>query len=63
MQQCRIRLGAGVALAALAAGAIALPLATPAGADGEHGGNGFGSSAEHVLLISVDGLHQSDVNW
>ena len=49
-------------LAALAAGlvAIGVPVAvafgqdTP-GSDGHH--------VEHVLLISVDGLHQSDLDW
>ena len=53
-------IGAGTAVFALFAGAAAVPLAIPAGANG---GNGLGSNAEHVLLISVDGLHQSDVNW
>jgi hypothetical protein len=52
--------GVGTALAVLIAGAVALPLASPVGADES---NGSGSSAKHVLLISVDGLHQSDVNW
>jgi hypothetical protein len=63
MTQRRTRFGAGVALAALVAGAVMLPFATPAGADDGHGGHGYGSRAKHVLLISVDGLHQSDINW
>jgi hypothetical protein len=28
-----------------------------------HGGGEPGSKAEHVLLLSVDGLHQSDLQW
>src|ERR1700761_4733319 len=60
------------AFAALAAGALAVgvPVAS-ASLDGGHGhrghGHGHGHHAgnptKHVLLISVDGLHQSDLNW
>lgn len=50
-------IGASVVVSMLVTGTVVLPLATPSGADGmDHGGG-------HVLLISVDGLHQSDVNW
>jgi hypothetical protein len=52
-------IGVRTAVAGLLASTIALSLAVPAGAD--HGGEGH--NARHVLLISVDGLHQSDVNW
>jgi hypothetical protein len=33
---------------------------TPAFADSDHGSNGH---SKHVLLISVDGMHQSDLDW
>ncbi len=52
--------------AAVAAGAVAIGV--PVVASG-HGGHGFGwghrheHKIEHVLLISVDGLHQSDLDW
>jgi hypothetical protein len=58
----RIHRGAG---AALAAGVIAIGVPTAvvfAHPAGDHGGHHRGSVA-HVLLISVDGLHQSDVEW
>jgi hypothetical protein len=53
-------IGAGTAVFALLAGAAAISLAIPAGANAD---NRLGSNAKQVLLISVDGLHQSDVNW
>src|ERR1700687_5874946 len=37
-------------------GMIALPLSGAAGADGR-------AQIQHVLLISVDGMHQSDLDW
>ena len=37
-------------------GMIALPASGPASADGH-------SQIQHVLLISVDGMHQSDLDW
>jgi hypothetical protein len=55
--------------------AVAIPVAAASGHDahgrgndhihhgrGDHGGPG-GSQIKHVLLISVDGMHQSDLNW
>jgi hypothetical protein len=53
------------ALTALAVGAIAtvvpaaVVFAHPSGDHGRH----HGHSIAHVLLVSVDGLHQSDVEW
>ncbi len=68
----RSKLGAAlIALAAVAA--IALPVsAGSAHASGPHDGNRSGHHEgdggdhhriKHVLLISVDGLHQSDLRW
>ena len=54
-----------VTAAALAVGAVAIGVPTAvvlADPPGGHGGH-HGRSIEHVLLISVDGLHQSDVEW
>jgi hypothetical protein len=61
------------ACVAVAAGALAIGIPVTAAAghgDGEHqghheGGPGHhqGSGIQHVLLISVDGLHQSDLRW
>jgi hypothetical protein len=75
----RIHRGAGVALAvgAIAVGApAAVVFADPSGDHGrpskDHGHHGHGpgdhgrphgNAISHVLLISVDGLHQSDVDW
>jgi Type I phosphodiesterase / nucleotide pyrophosphatase len=71
----RIHRGAGIALAV---GAIAVGVPTAvvfADPSGDHGGpsgdHGHGpgdhghhhQSISHVLLISVDGLHQSDIEW
>ena len=49
-------------VAALAAGvaAIAIPAAV---AFGQGSGDAGGHAIKHVLLISVDGLHQSDLDW
>jgi hypothetical protein len=53
------------ACAAAAAGALAIGI--PAAASGhdprDHSRHQHGSGIEHVLLISVDGLHQSDLVW
>ena len=56
-----MRLGAKAAALAAAATAVALPigLAAPS-AVAQHGHN---DRIRHVLLISVDGLHQTDLNW
>src|SRR5579864_5308562 len=48
----------GLSLLAMSA---SLPVA--AMAEGPDGGNDHGAKAEHVLLISVDGMHQSDLAW
>ncbi|HEX3832841.1 MAG TPA: alkaline phosphatase family protein [Solirubrobacteraceae bacterium] len=61
----RLRKGA---FAAVATGALAIgiPVTAAAGHDRHHGGGGHGRhqhAIKHVLLISVDGLHQSDLNW
>jgi hypothetical protein len=50
-----------VASAAVAAAALAIPVglsAGPAAADHPHT-----NQVQHVLLISVDGMHQSDLDW
>lgn len=67
----RIRLRA---FAATAAGAVAIgiPVAAASGHDGHgHRGDNHGGhdrdhhrhAPKHVLLISIDGLHQSDLDW
>src|SRR5215831_19580960 len=56
---------AALAAAVLAVGALAAggsATAVFARSSSEHGRHGE-SSISHVLLISVDGLHQSDVKW
>src|SRR6516165_7621352 len=51
------------AVAVIAAGAIG-GLAAVGSAHSDHGGSDPGKSPiKHVLLISVDGMHQSDLNW
>jgi hypothetical protein len=52
-------------LAALALGAVAagVPVAAALANSGQDHGQGGGSQIAHVMLISVDGLHQSDVEW
>src|ERR1019366_6722210 len=55
------------AFAAVAAGALAIgiPVAAVANHDHNHGGGGdhHRHAIKHVLLISVDGMHQSDLDW
>jgi hypothetical protein len=58
----RLKLATGALIAAATAGAAALPAASSA----DHPGPGHGDHhnvVQHVLLISVDGLHQSDLDW
>ena len=58
--------GAGVALAAgvLAIGApAAVVFADPVGTHGGSADHGRQNAISHVLLISVDGLHQTDLEW
>lgn len=50
------------AAALTAAGLVAGALALPAGASGPADDAGRGT-ARHLLLISVDGLHQTDLDW
>jgi Type I phosphodiesterase / nucleotide pyrophosphatase len=52
-------------LAVLAAAAVAVPvgLAAPSAAARRTHGNPHGNQVKHVLLISVDGMHQSDLDW
>jgi len=48
----------------MTAGAAALAsIATPLAASSAVAGAGGNSQIKHVLLISVDGMHQSDLNW
>jgi Type I phosphodiesterase / nucleotide pyrophosphatase len=53
------------ACAAAAAGALAIGIPAVASGHDPHdrGRHHHGSGIEHVLLISVDGLHQSDLVW
>ncbi len=57
------KLGAVAVIAASAIGGSAAAVS----AHSDHGGNGdhghHRNSIQHVLLISVDGMHQSDLNW
>jgi hypothetical protein len=58
----RFRAGAFAAIAVCAA-AAGIPVAALAGHDKGGGGGGDHHAIKHVLLISVDGLHQSDLDW
>jgi predicted AlkP superfamily pyrophosphatase or phosphodiesterase len=53
----KFQLLAGSALAALFAAALVLPSATPSVADGN------GPKITNILVISVDGMHQHDLDW
>jgi len=60
--RARWKLGT-VAAAVLGAAAITIPAAVSAhGSDWHHGHHRYGRIS-HVLLISVDGMHQSDLDW
>src|SRR5215472_17264321 len=52
-----------VAVATGAALVVGTALASAAAATGSPGHEGHGSKVKHVLLISVDGLHQQDLAW
>ena len=58
-------IGALVAMAALLVASVAVASAHSHHHPGHpgHGGGEPESKAEHVLLLSVDGLHQSDLQW
>jgi hypothetical protein len=60
----RFRKRAFAAVAAVAV-AVAIPVAAAAGHDRDHGHgeHHHRHAIQHVLLISVDGMHQSDLNW
>jgi hypothetical protein len=53
------------AFAALAAGAlaVAIPVAAATGHDRRSGADNAREAIKHVMLISIDGLHQSDLEW
>ena len=51
--------GLAAATGALVAGALAVPAATAGAATGPAAHR----PQQHVLLLSVDGLHQSDLAW
>jgi hypothetical protein len=55
----RALLGAGATLCA----ALALALPTASAHDGKGGRDKHGAGVQHVLLLSVDGMHQSDLDW
>jgi predicted AlkP superfamily pyrophosphatase or phosphodiesterase len=54
----------GLAVAGLVlGGAAGTALANTAGADGRDPGRSASVHTKHVLLISIDGMHQSDLDW
>ncbi|MGW2662828.1 alkaline phosphatase family protein [Nocardia tengchongensis] len=55
MSRKSIRLAAAVGAVALACTATGIAMAAPGGKDGKDG--------KHVLLISIDGMHQADLAW
>ena len=59
-----LKFAAGAALSAAVAGVAVLPAVSSAQRPGhDHGGRDRHGAIRHVLLISVDGLHQSDLEW
>src|ERR1700749_1223400 len=59
-----LKFAVGAALSAAVAGVAVLPAASSAHRAGhDQGGRDRHGSIRHVLLISVDGLHQSDLDW
>ncbi|MBV8967853.1 MAG: alkaline phosphatase family protein, partial [Verrucomicrobia bacterium] len=64
--KCRIEITKSRRTTAIFAGAVAsalLVLPTIGTADDDHRGDHDHGKVHHVLLISVDGLHQSDLAW
>ncbi|MBV8584768.1 MAG: alkaline phosphatase family protein [Verrucomicrobia bacterium] len=64
--KCRIEITKSRSTTAIFAGAVAsalLVLPTIGTADDDHRGDHDHGKVHHVLLISVDGLHQSDLAW
>ncbi|MFC5502995.1 alkaline phosphatase family protein [Lysinimonas soli] len=49
--------------AAFVGAALVASAASPALADDGHDGDGNAKHSRHVLLLSVDGLHQKDLDW
>ena len=59
-----LKFAAGAALSAAVAGVAVLPAVSTAQRPGhDHDGRDRHGAIRHVLLISVDGLHQSDLDW
>ena len=59
-----LKFAVGAAVSAAVAGVAVLPAASSAHRPGhDHGGRDRHGAIRHVLLISVDGLHQSDLDW
>ena len=59
-----LKFAAGATLSAAVAAIAVLPTASSAHRPGDgHGDRDRHAAIRHVLLISVDGLHQSDVDW
>ena len=52
-----------LAASAIGAAAIGIPVASVAAKSEAHEARATGNSISHVILISVDGLHQSDLQW
>ena len=52
-----------LAASAIGAAAIGIPAASVAAKSEGHKAQKTGNSISHVILISVDGLHQSDLRW
>ena len=59
----RRKTAAVVSVAGLAATTLVAATTGVAAADGGHGSRGIHPPVHHVLLISVDGMHQSDLRW
>jgi Type I phosphodiesterase / nucleotide pyrophosphatase len=53
----------GAAAAVIAAGAIGGSAAVVSAHPSQPDHDGYGDQIKHVLLISVDGMHQSDLDW
>jgi hypothetical protein len=52
-----------LAASAIGAAAIGIPVASVAAKPGSHKAPEAGHSISHLILISVDGLHQTDLAW